>query len=107
MQNSQPSPTKLPNDPVKDGGRVEASMEAGEVDDYDGDDWDLEESAKPQPATNLRQGAAADDRGERDPQVKTRTDLMDINASASASLLPPLHSGGAGGSRLLDNYQSQ
>lgn len=99
---------------MKGGGRVDASLEAGEVDDYDGDDWDLEEesasilpSAKPQPARNLKQGAEADDRGEKDPQLKTRADLVDMNASASASLLPPLHSLGAGGSRLVDNYQSQ
>lgn len=58
-------------------------------------------ASQAQPASNLRQGPGVGAYGMSE-HHKTKADLVDVNVSASASLLPPL----AGGSKGADNYQS-
>ena len=58
-------------------------------------------ASQAQPASNMRQGPGAGSYGIAE-HHKTKTELIDVNVSASASLLPPL----AGGSKGMENYQS-
>lgn len=58
-------------------------------------------ASQAQPATNLRQGPGTGAYGISEHQ-RTKADFIDVNVSASASLLPPLAGGGKG----ADNYQS-
>lgn len=89
-----------------------AEEEEEEDEDYSlndkySDDFDVEEeddsasmpASQAQPANNLRQAAGAGAE-HADGQPRTRPDLVDVNVSASASLLPPL----PGGGKLTDQY---
>ena len=75
-------------------GGVVAEEEEEEDDEYSNDDFDVEEedestsfpASQAQPANNLRQAP--------DHLQKPKVDLVDVNVSMSASLLPPLAGGG-------------
>lgn len=73
---------------------VVAEEEEEEDDEYSNDDFDVEEedesaslpASQAQPANNLRQAP--------DHLLKVKAELVDVNVSMSASLLPPLAGGG-------------
>lgn len=85
-------PLSLNNAPGAAG--VVAEEEEEEDDEYSNDDFDVEEedesaslpASHAQPANNLRQAP--------DHLLKAKAELVDVNVSMSASLLPPLAGGG-------------